>query len=77
VLVDQADGNALRGVVLVAEDDSRVLHGLVYGTHADDDLSGAAAEIRALGMCNVRGGRLRASASAVRSCRVDAVQVAA
>jgi hypothetical protein len=45
VLVDQADGNVPRDVLLVAEDDSRVLHAWVYGTPADDDLSGATAEI--------------------------------
>jgi ribosomal protein S18 acetylase RimI-like enzyme len=48
VLAEQADGNAPRDVVLVAEDDSPAPHGLVYGTPADDDLSGATAEISAL-----------------------------
>lgn len=47
-ITDQAEGNAARDVLLVAEDDSGVLSALVAGTAADDDPSGSIAEIEAL-----------------------------
>lgn len=47
-ITDQAEGNAARDVLLVAEDDSGVLSALVSGTAADDDPSGSIAEIEAL-----------------------------
>jgi hypothetical protein len=46
-ITDQAEGNAARDVLLVAEDDSGVLSALVSGTAADDDPSGSIAEIEA------------------------------
>ncbi|WP_310529500.1 GNAT family N-acetyltransferase [Nocardioides sp.] len=48
VMADQVDGSAPHDVLLVAEDDSRAVQALVYGTPADDDVSGAIAEIGAL-----------------------------
>lgn len=47
-LTAQAEGNAARDVVLVAEDEAGVLSALVSGTAADDDPSGSTAEIGAL-----------------------------
>jgi len=57
VLVDQAVGNAQFDVLLVAEDDSGILHALVYGTPADDGLSGATAKISALYVAPDAAGR--------------------
>ena len=48
VLTDQAENAGSRDVLLVAEDDSRAVHAVVYGTAADDDAAGRTAEIRAL-----------------------------
>jgi hypothetical protein len=44
----EAEGNAARDVLPVAEDDSGVLNALVSGTAADDDPTGSIAEIEAL-----------------------------
>ena len=47
-LADEAEGEAARDVVLVAEDDAGAVSALVSGTAADDDPSGSIAEIGAL-----------------------------
>ena len=68
-ITDQAEGNAARDVLLVAEDDSGVLSALVSGTAADDDPSGSIAEIEAHYVLpgsarpRDRGSLLRAAAS--------------
>jgi ribosomal protein S18 acetylase RimI-like enzyme len=48
VLIDQANGVAQRGVLLVAEDHAGQLVGLVYGRPADDDGPDPTADVRAL-----------------------------
>jgi GNAT superfamily N-acetyltransferase len=48
VLIDQANGDAPRDVLLVAEDHAGQLVGLVYGRPADDDDAALTAEVAAL-----------------------------
>jgi len=48
VLTEQAESAGSRDVVLVAEDDSRAVSAVVYGTAEGDDPSGLTAEITAL-----------------------------
>ena len=81
-ITDQAEGNAARDVLLVAEDDSGVLSALVSGTAADDDPSGSIAEIEALYVLpgsarpRDRGSLLRAAASELANLSFSVLRLA-
>jgi ribosomal protein S18 acetylase RimI-like enzyme len=78
---EQAEDNAARDVLLVAEDDAGVLTGLVLGTPADDDPSGSTAEIGALYVLPDRRGQgiggslLREAASELATLGFSALQL--
>jgi hypothetical protein len=81
-ITDQAEGNAARDVLLVAEDDSGALSALVSGTAADDDPSGSIAEIEALQVLpgsarpRDRGSLLRAAASELANLSFSVLRLA-
>jgi ribosomal protein S18 acetylase RimI-like enzyme len=80
-ITEQGGGNAVRDVLLVAEDDAGVLCALVSGTAADDDPSGSIAEIGALYVLPDRRGQgigrslLRAAASDLATLGFSELQV--